>query len=62
MEFNIYGKISFSVDFDIEADNETEALAKATERIMDYYHLDVRNAYHTKNAVVVSIDANEYDE
>jgi hypothetical protein len=62
MEYNIYGSVKFDVDFDIEADNETDALVKAVEKIMDYYHLNVVNAYHKKDLVSVSIDAIEYND
>jgi predicted small metal-binding protein len=46
MEFNIYGKITFDVDFDIQAENEEEAIKKAVDQLKDYYRLDVKGAEH----------------
>ncbi|MBO6184222.1 MAG: hypothetical protein J6O88_05930 [Chryseobacterium sp.] len=61
MEFNIHGKISFRVDFDIEAETEEEALKKAKEQLQDYYHLNVTGADHEKESVVIDIDSSEYE-
>ena len=47
-EFNITGKISFYVDFDITAESEKEALENAIDRLKDYYRLDVSNAMHSE--------------
>lgn len=47
MEFNITGKVSFYVDFDIQSESESDAIKEATERIKDYYRLNVSNAMHS---------------
>lgn len=62
MEFNIHGNITFSVDFDIEAGSEEEALEKAKEQLIDYYHLNVNGAKHRNNSVVIDINAIECKE
>ena len=59
MEFQVYGKITIDVTIDIDADSEEEALAKATEELKDYYHLNVVNAYH--DDVKIDLDATEYE-
>jgi hypothetical protein len=60
MKFNITGKISFYVDFDIEAESETAAIKEATERIKDYYRLNVSNAMHSYAGTPdIDIDAEE---
>jgi hypothetical protein len=60
--FNIEGKISFNVDFDIEAVTEEEAVAKAIERLKDYYRLNVSGADHKLDSVKFDLDGYEYDE
>lgn len=59
MEYNIYGKISFDVDFIIDADTEEDAIEKAKELLEDYYRLDVENAEHDKESVKININADE---
>jgi hypothetical protein len=62
MEFNIYGKVTFNVDFDIEANDDETAMNIAKEKILDYYHLDVVNAYHNSKKVKIDINTSEYEE
>lgn len=62
MEFNVYGKVIFDVDFDIEAEDEETAINLAKEKILDYYHLDVVNAYHNNKKVKIDINTSEYEE
>lgn len=62
MEYNIYGNISFRVDFDIEAATEEEALKKAKEQLEDYYHLNVLGADHDRESVNLDINAIELEE
>lgn len=62
MEFNIYGKITFDVDFDIQAENEQEAIKKAIEQLKDYYRLDVKGAEHITESVDIDIYAAEYED
>ena len=61
MEFCIYGNINFNVEFDIEAENEEQALKAAKEKLMDYYHLNVVNAVHNTKSVQVNINADKYE-
>jgi hypothetical protein len=61
MEFYIYGNVNFNVEFDVEAENEEQALEIAKDRLMDYYHLNVVNAVHSTKSVQVNINANEYE-
>lgn len=49
--YNIWGKVTFDVDFEIEAKNETEARKIAKERINDMYHLDSVGALHSPKSV-----------
>lgn len=62
MKFNITGKVSFYVDFDIEAESEIAAIKEATERIKDYYRLNVSNAMHSYSGKPdIEIDAEVND-
>jgi hypothetical protein len=48
MEYNIYGQISFYVDFYIEANSPEDAEKRAIEKIKDFYHLyTYSNAMHS---------------
>ena len=49
MEYEISGKITLDVVFDIEAENYQDAINKAIEQLKDYYHLNVIDAYHNKD-------------
>jgi hypothetical protein len=62
MEFNIYGKITFDVDFDIKAENQEEAIKKAVDQLKDYYRLDVKGAEHIIESVDIDIYASEYED
>ncbi len=62
MEYNIQGKVSFEVDFDIEASTEEEALELAKEQLNDYYHLNVNGADHYIDSVKFNLDAGEYED
>lgn len=62
MEYNIYGTIEFTVDFDIEAESEEQALELAKKQLIDYYRLNVTGARHEKESVKIDIDASEYEE
>lgn len=62
MEYNIFGQVSFYVDFDIEANSEEEAIELANSKLMDYYNLNVVNADHDKETVRINISAGEYGE
>jgi Zn/Cd-binding protein ZinT len=62
MEFNIYGKITFEVDFDIKAENEQEAIKKSLEKLKDYYRLNVKGTDHNIDTVEIDIDAVEYED
>ena len=57
--YGVWGTIKFDIELDIEADSETEAKDKAKETLSDYYHLDVVNAYHTKEDVKFDLDSME---
>lgn len=61
-EFSVLGKISFDVNFDIEAETEEEAMKKAKEYLKDMYHLDTIGAYHDPKDVEIDIDCIEYEE
>lgn len=61
-EYNIQGKISFKVDFDIEANTYEEALSKAKDYINDRYNLDISCSYHDEDSVLIDIDAAEYED
>jgi predicted Ser/Thr protein kinase len=45
-EFNITGKLSIYVDFNIEADTEAEARRKAKTKLEDTYRLDNKGVLH----------------
>ena len=61
MEYNITGKISFDVDFDIISENNVEEVIQTAKAMLaSYYHLDVNNAYHNNHSI--DIDAIEYEE
>ncbi len=62
MEFSIQGKISFEVEFDIEANSEEEAIKLAIEELKDYYHLNVINAQHDINSIRFDLNACEYED
>jgi hypothetical protein len=63
-DFNISGKLTIQIDFDITAENEEQALREAREKIKDFYHLDNIGApYHVPiNGAEFDLDANEYDD
>jgi hypothetical protein len=61
MEFYIYGNISFNVEFNVEAENEEQALKIAKDELIDYYHLDVVNAVHSTESVQVNVNADKYE-
>ena len=62
MEFNIYGKITFDVDFDIQAENVEDSKKKAVDQLKDFYRLDVKGADHNIESVNIDIDAVEYED
>jgi len=62
MEYNIQGKVSFNIDYDIEADSEEEALKAFEYQLKDYYHLNVINAYHDIDSIKFDLDAGEYED
>lgn len=62
MEFNIQGKVSFEVDFDIEANSEEEAIELAKERIIDNYSLDSHGDLHNIGSEKFDLDAGEYED
>ena len=59
MEYEISGKITLDVVFDIEAENYQDAINKAIEQLKDYYHLNVIDAYHNKDDVDIDLNAFE---
>ena len=59
--FNVSGTITLDIDFDIEAESESEAALKATERITDYYRLDVQGADHCIEKTAINLDVIEIE-
>ena len=47
--------ITLDIEMDVEANSEEEAVEKARQEIIDYYHLNVKGACHSS----VEIDASE---
>ena len=62
MEYNIQGKVSFNINFDVEANSEKEAFELAIEELRDYYHLNVINAQHDINSIKYDLDICEYED
>lgn len=62
MEYNVYGEISFKLNFDIEANSLEEALEKAKEIISDYYRIDFEGAYHDTDSVDLALEVIEYED
>jgi len=62
MKYNIQGKVSFDVEFDIEANNEEEAIKLAKEIIMDNYCLNSNGDLHNIGSVKFDLDAGEYKD
>jgi hypothetical protein len=62
MEYNIQGKVSFNVDFDIEANSEEEAIELAKERIIDNYYLNSHGDLHNIGSEKFDLDAGEYED
>lgn len=62
MKYSVCGKISFNVDFEIEADSEEEAVQKAKEMIEDYYHFNsIGSPYQDESEVKFNLDVYEYE-
>lgn len=60
--YNIYGKITLNIDFDIYGINEEDALIKAKELLEDYFRLNVNNVpYLSDHGVEMDIDACEIE-
>ena len=57
--FTIDGKISFYVEFSIDAETEEQAIEKAKERILDYYHLEYMGGMHVLKTESIDISAEE---
>jgi hypothetical protein len=50
--FNVWGRISFTINLNIEAENEEDAIIEAKERLTDFYHLDSHGSPHNPNETV----------
>lgn len=60
--YNVYGKISFEIDEEVEAESEVQAKELMIAKIMDYYHLDVSNAHHAQDSVELDLECIEYED
>ena len=62
MEFSIQGKVSFDVSFDIEANNEEEAIKLAQQEIEDNYNFDSHGDLHNIDSIKYNLQADEYED
>lgn len=60
--YNIWGKFTVDVDFNIEAENEMDAEKKARQMIKDRYNLDAIGDLHVKNNIEFQLNIDEEDE
>lgn len=63
-KYNVWGRFTIEVNFNIESENQESANKKAIFFINDMYHIDCYGAYHDpKNGVdLKSIYVDEIDE
>lgn len=60
--FNICGKITLNIDFDIYGINEQDALNKAKELLDDFYRLNTSGSYHDNFELDIDACEIEYED
>lgn len=60
-KYNIWGKFTVDVDFNIDAKNEKEAEKKAKEMIKDTYYLDSIGGIHVPKSTDYKLYIDEED-